>query len=138
MSDSSAFVSLTAVSVTTTGNGAAGLAVNGGAELDATNATIVTQGGVDPSSGAHAYGAYNGPSGSFTTGGVLKLTDTSISTQGVQMTGVRTGAGGTTSILGGSITTGGTQAAGVVAQNGAVVTIGESTIGGTKITTSGF
>ena len=92
VSDSSAFVSLTGVSVTTTGNGATGLGVNGGAELDALNATVVTQGGVDPNSGDHAYGAYNGPSGPYTSGGVLKLTDTSMSTQGVQMFGVFTGA----------------------------------------------
>ncbi len=124
VSDSSAFVSLTGVSVTTTGNGATGLGVNGGAELDALNATVVTQGGVDPNSGDHAYGAYNGPSGPYTSGGVLKLTDTSVTTQGIQMFGVFTGAGGTTTILGGSIATVGSLANAIEADNGGRATIG--------------
>ena len=75
--------------------------------------------------------------GSFTTGGVAKLTDTSVSTQGAQMYGVLTSTGGSTTILGGSISTAGTQAFGVVAVNGGTTTIANSLVGPTTITTTG-
>jgi fibronectin-binding autotransporter adhesin len=74
---------------------------------------------------------------SFTTGGVAKLTDTSVSTQGAQMDGVLTSTGGATTILGGSISTAGTQAFGVVAVNGGTTTIANSLVGPTTITTTG-
>ena len=42
---------------------------------------------MDPVTGEHSYGVYNGPFGSFPAGGVAKLTDVSISTQGIEMHG---------------------------------------------------
>src|SRR5208282_1456045 len=125
--------------ISTTGNGSGGLAVNGaGSEIDATNVSITTTGAYDSSSGQHSYGAYNGPYGSYTTGGVLKLTDTSISTQGVQMFGVFTSVGSSTTILGGSIATAGSLANAVETENGGRATIGLDGSGAaTTISTTG-
>ncbi len=52
---------------------------------------------------------------SFTAGGVARLTDTSVSTQGAQMYGVVISTGGATTILGGSISTAGDNANGLYA-----------------------
>ena len=107
-------VALTGATIATTGDGSGGLGVNGaGSEIDATGLKISTQGGIDPVSGLHAYGAANSPHGSFATGGVLKLTDVAISTAGVAMYGVYTGAGSTTTFAGGSVATSGDGAVGL-------------------------
>jgi fibronectin-binding autotransporter adhesin len=99
-------VSLTGATLGATGNGSGGLAVNGaGSEIDATNVRLTTSGGFDPASGLHAYGAANTPFGTFTTGGTLKLAGTQVSTSGVGMYGVYTGASSTTTISGGSVST---------------------------------
>ena len=140
VANSGGLVSLNGTTIGTTGNGSGGLGINGaGSEIDATGVTITTTGAYDPVSGEHSYGVYNGPYGSFPAGGVAKLTDASISTQGVQMYGVITNAGATTSILSGSIATAGTQANGVLAENGGTVTIGvsNSKAGATSVVTSG-
>ena len=101
-------VSLTDVTIGTTANGSGGLGINGaGSEIDATGVSITTTGGYDATSQQHSYGVYNGPYQSFTSGGVAKLTDTTISTSGVSMYGVITSTGGTTTILGGSVMTSG-------------------------------
>ena len=138
VANSGGLVSLNGTTIGTTGNGSGGLGINGaGSEIDATGVTITTTGTEDPISGEHSYGVYNGPYGTFAAGGVAKLTDVSISTQGVQMYGVITNTGATTSILGGSIATAGTQANGVLAENGGTVTIGVSNSGATSVVTSG-
>ena len=140
VANSGGLVSLNGTTIGTTGNGSGGLGINGaGSEIDATGVTITTTGAYDPVSGEHSYGVYNGPYGSFPAGGVAKLTDASISTQGVQMYGVITNAGATTSILSGSIATAGTQANGVLAENSGTVTIGvsNSKAGATSVVTSG-
>ena len=85
----------------------------------------------------HSYGVYNGPFGSFPTGGVAKLTDTSVSTQGAQIYGVLTSTGGTTTILGGSISTAGAHADAVLTANGGSTTISNSEAGPTVIATTG-
>ena len=108
-----------------------------GPEIDASNATIATTGGYNSSTGLHSYGVYNGPYGSFTTGGVATLTDTSVSTQGAQMYGVLTSTGGVTTILGGSISTAGTQADAVLTISGGSTSISNSEGGPTVITTTG-
>ena len=132
--DSGGVAKLTGTTIGTTGNGSGGLGINGaGSEIDATNVTITTKGGFDSASGQHSYGVYNGPFGSFTTGGVAKLTDTSVSTQGVDMHGVITSTGGTTTISGVSISTGGDGAIGLLAKAGGVV----SATGAASITTTG-
>ncbi len=132
VSDSSAFVSLTGVSVTTTGNGSTGLGINGAGEADAKDATIVTSGGVDSTTGDHANGVYNGPSGSFTAGGIVKLADVSVSTSGAGSNGVVTSSGGTTTVSGGSVKTTGLEAFGVGAEGG-----GNVTISGASVATAG-
>jgi hypothetical protein len=140
VANSGGLVSLNGTTIGTTGNGSGGLGINGaGSEIDATGVTITTTGAEDPISGEHSYGVYNGPYGAFPAGGVAKLTDVSISTQGVQMYGVITNTGATTSILGGSIATAGTQANGVLAENGGTITIGVSNsgAGATSVVTSG-
>ena len=68
------------ISISTTNNGSGGLSVNdAGSELDATGVTVTTAGAYDPTSGQHSYGAYNGPFGSETSGGILKITNSSLS-----------------------------------------------------------
>jgi hypothetical protein len=129
-------VSLNGTTIGTTGNGSGGLGINGG-EIDATNVTIATTGAFDPVSGQHSYGVYNGPFQSFTSGGVAKLTDVSVSTQGVDMHGVLTNTGGATTILGGSIATSGAGAHAILAENGGAVTVGVSPSGSTTISTTG-
>jgi fibronectin-binding autotransporter adhesin len=135
---SGGLIQLNGTSISTNGDGSGGLGINGaGSEIDATNATISTIGGFDSSTGLHSYGVYNGPYGSFTTGGVAKLTDTSVSTQGAQMYGVLTSTGGSTTILGGSITTAGAHADAVLTADGGSTTIGNSSVGPTVIVTTG-
>jgi hypothetical protein len=106
--DTGGVVKLAGTTIGTTGNGSGGLAIHSTAsEIDATGVSITTTGGFDSVSGQHSYGVYNGPFGTFTTGGVAKLTDTSVSTQGAQMYRVITSTGGSTTFLGGSIATSG-------------------------------
>jgi hypothetical protein len=133
---SGGFATLTGATISATGNGSGGLAINGaGSEIDADHVTITTTGGSDSGTGTHAYGVYNGPPGSGGSGGVAKLTDTSISTQGAQIFGVLTSNRGTTTILGGSVETSGASAHAIVAENGGAVSVGES--GPTTIKTTG-
>ncbi len=92
--------------ISTTGNGSGGLAINGvGSEIDATNVTIATTGAYDPASGQHSYGVYNGEDGIYLNGGVARLTDDAISTQGVKMYGVITANAGVTYLNGVSVAT---------------------------------
>ena len=105
------FASLLGANISTTGDGSGGLGVNGaGSEIDASAVTIATTGGFDPVSGLHAYGAANSPHGGFSTGGVLKLTDVTITTAGDAMHGVYAGANSTTTLTGGSVATSGANA----------------------------
>jgi hypothetical protein len=135
---SGGFAALSGTTIGTLGDGSGGLGINGaGSEIDATSVTISTKGVFDPVSGLHSYGVANTPFGSFTSGGVAKLMDTSISTQGAQMYGVITSTGGSTTIAGGSINTAGTLAFGVLGVNGGSTTIAKSAAGPTKITTTG-
>ena len=132
------FVSLAGTTIGTMGNGSGGLAVNGsGSEIDAANVTIVTAGALDPLTGLHSYGVFNGPYGDFPAGGVAKLTDVSVSTKGVEMFGVLTDTGGATTILGGSIATSGAGAHAILAENGGTVTVGVSASGPATISTTG-
>jgi hypothetical protein len=131
-------ISLSGTTISTTGNGSGGLGINGsGSEIDATGVRIATTGALDPVTGEHSYGIYNGSFGSFPTGGVAKLTDTTISTQGVEMHGVVTNTSGVTTILGGSIATSGAGAEGIFSENGGVTIINVSARGPTTISTSG-
>ena len=127
--DTGGIVKLTGTTIGTTGDGSGGLAIHSTtSEIDATGVSITTEGGFDPVSGQHSYGVYNGPFGSFPTGGVAKLTDTSVSTHGAQMYGVITSTGGSTTILGGSISTAGLGASGVVTENGASTSMSGGTV----------
>ena len=114
-----------------------GLAVHSaGSEIDALNVTISTSGGHDAVTGDNAYGAYNGAYGTYLTGGLLKLTDLSISTSSDKMVGVLTTDGGVTTIAdtvpGHSITTEGNSAYAVVSEGA-----GKTTLSGATITTTG-
>ena len=134
---SGGLVSLNGTAIGTTGKGSGGLGINGGGEIDATNVTITTTGAYDPVSGEHSYGVYNGPFQSFTSGGVAKLTDVSVSTQGAEMYGVVTNTGGATTILGGSIATAGSGAHAILSEDGGTTTVNVSASGPTTIATSG-
>src|SRR5574337_724779 len=133
VSNSGGLTTLSGTSISTTGDGSGGLGVNGaGSEIDATNVTVSTTGGFDSASGLHAYGLYNGPYGDFTSGGVAKLTNSSISTEGAQMYGVFTSIGGVTTVTGGSVSTSGLGAIGVLTDGGGVVNLD-----GASVATSG-
>ena len=134
--NSGGLVSLSGTTIGTTGNGSGGLGINGG-EIDATNVTITTTGAYDFVSGQHSYGVYNGPFESFTSGGVAKLTDVSISTQGVEMHGVLTDTGGATTILGGSIATSGAGAHAILSENGGTTIVNISASGPATLSTTG-
>ena len=102
-----------------------------GSELDATNVTVTTQGGSDSETGRASYGLFNGPRGSSVAGGVAKITNSSISTQGLLMYGVYTDAGGTTTLTGTSVSTAGVHALGLLSDHGGVTNV----IGGSISTT---
>jgi Autochaperone Domain Type 1 len=136
VAQSNGSISLSGTTISTTGNGSGGLGINGsGSEIDASGVTIATTGAMDPVTGLHSYGIYNGPFGEFTSGGVAKISNTTISTQGADMHGVVTSTGGTTTISGGSVTTSGIGAIGLFATlGGAISATGSAT---TSIATSG-
>jgi fibronectin-binding autotransporter adhesin len=124
---------LAGTTISTTGDGSGGLGVNGaGSRIDASNVTVSTSGGYDSTTTLHAYGAYNGPFGSFTSGGILNLTGGSVSTGGAQMYAVFTATGGVTTINGASIMTSGSAAAGVVTTSG-----GSTAMNGGNVSTIG-
>ncbi|HLX97889.1 MAG TPA: autotransporter outer membrane beta-barrel domain-containing protein, partial [Roseiarcus sp.] len=123
---------ISGTAVRTTGNGGGGLSVDGGSTLSATGVTVATEGGYDPASGRHAYGLFNGPSGTVTSGGVASLSNSMISTLGEGMHGVVTGAGGTTTLAATNVSTAGLGAYGVLAYGG-----GATNISGGSIATSG-
>jgi fibronectin-binding autotransporter adhesin len=123
---SGGFVSLTGSQISTaTGTiGSGGIAVHdAGSEVDATNVSITTLGGFDSETGRGAYGLYNGPFGESESGGVAKLTNSTIATSGDQMFAVITLAGGSTTISGGSLTTLGLGASGVVTEGGGLTSV---------------
>ena len=127
-------ISLTGAQIATTGDGSGGLSVLGaGSEIDATNTTVSTTGAYDSVSNQHSYGAYNGPKGTVTSGGVLNLTNVTLTTQGAAMYGVYAGASSTTTITGGSVSTSGAGAHAILA-SGAGANV---TANGVALSTSG-
>jgi autotransporter family porin len=107
-------LSLNGTTITATGLGSGGLFVNGtGGVLDATNVSVRTRGGIDPSTGDHADGAFNGSYPGDPGGGTMTLTNLTIQTSGADAPGVATEDGGLTKISGGSITTSGDGATGL-------------------------
>ncbi|HTR12526.1 MAG TPA: hypothetical protein VMI72_04520 [Roseiarcus sp.] len=129
VSNSGGLTTLSGTSISTTGNGSGGLGVNGaGSEIDATSVTITTKGGFDSVSGLHAYGVYNGPYGDFASGGVVQLTDTSVSTARDQMYGVFTSTGGATTILRGSVSTSGAEAIAILTNGGGTTAVTDGSV----------
>ena len=96
------------------------------------NVSITTLGGFDAETGRGAYGLYNGPFGESESGGVAKLTNSTIATSGDQMFAAVTLAGGSTTISGGSLTTSGLGASGVVTEGG-----GFTSVNGASVSTTG-
>ena len=100
-----------------------------GSPLTATNVTVSTTGGIDPSTTYHANAIYNGPGSTGTSGGTLTLNNVTATAAGFQSSGVVTETGGTTTITGGSFTvTGRISAAALVDSSG------NSTITGSALT----
>ena len=93
--------------VLTTGDGSAGLFVNGAsASLMATDVSVTTHGARGPTFNFPAIGAYNGfASPGAAAGGTMKMTDTTILTTGSDAYGIETNSGGVTTVSGGSVTT---------------------------------
>ena len=110
VANSGGFVQINGTSISTNGNGSGGLGINGaGSEIDASNATISTTGGYDSSTGLHSYGVYNGPYGSFTTGGVASSQIRRSRRRARRCTASSLRLAASTTILGGSISTAGTR-----------------------------
>ena len=132
-------LTISGAALTTSGDGSPGLVFNGAsASATASSLTISTSGGVLASTGMASDGVFNGPQGSFATGGTMSITDSAIKTAGAQAVGVSVGAGGTTTFLGGSIATGGAGATAARVDNGGSLTIGVDAKGqGTAIATTG-
>jgi fibronectin-binding autotransporter adhesin len=131
--------SLNGTAIGTTGNGSGGLGINGaGSEIDASGVSIATTGGMDPATGLHSYGVYNGPYGDLASGGVANLADMTISTQGAAMYGVLTSTGGSTTISGGSVTTSGAGAYAIAVNGGGAVTLNGTTISTSANGAGGF
>ena len=135
--------SLSGVSLTTTGNGAKGIDIEGaGTTLVASNLTISTSGTIDPTTGFHAQGVYNGssvpPVAGQTGGGKISLTDSTVLTSGASAYGVDTANGGATTFAGGLISTTGANATGLLTTNGGLTTVLADILGHTTtISTSG-
>ncbi|HXE26776.1 MAG TPA: autotransporter outer membrane beta-barrel domain-containing protein [Roseiarcus sp.] len=107
-------------------NGSGGFSVQGaGSRLAVSGVTVATLGALDPASGNHSYGLFNGPGsgGLFPSGGVATVADSTISTQGAAMFGIFTGAGASTTLAGTKVSTGGLGAAGVFTDAGGVTNI---------------
>ena len=85
--------------------------------------TVTTQGGADPETGRGSYGLFNGPRGTSVAGGVAKITNSSISTQGTLMYGVYTSTGGATTLNGTSVSTSGIGALGLLSDDGGVTNV---------------
>ena len=133
VAESGGFVSLAGATVSATGAmGSSGLVVHdAGSELDAANVTVTTTGGADPATGRGSYGLFNGPFGSSVGGGVAKITDSSISTQGPLMYGVYTSTGGATTLNGTNVSTAGIGALGLLSDNGGTTNVSGGSIGTT-------
>jgi hypothetical protein len=130
---------LESVALSTKGDGAAGLVMNGaGGDVSAAHLTIATSGGVSETTGSHADGVYDGAFGAYSGGGTLKLVDSTVTTSGEQAYGVSVGAGGTTTVLGGAVTTSGEGAQGLRVAGGGSLTVGIDAAGAaTVVATSG-
>ena len=139
VANSGGLVSLNGTTIGTTGNGSGGLGINGaGSEIDATGVTITTTGAEDPISGEHSYGVYNGPYGTFAAGGIAKLTNLTVSTQGGSMFAAITGVGGSTTITGGSYSTSGSIADVILGEGaGSSVSVSGATISSTGLGSPG-
>ena len=94
---------------------------------------VTTNGGISSSSGSHADGAYNGPFGSYSGGGHMSITNSTIVTNGSGAIGVGTSTGGVTTLTGSTILTTGSEAYGVDTNSG-----GATTVAGGSVTTSGL
>ena len=74
-------VTISGVSVSTSGNASKGLAIVGtGSSLSASDLTVTTRGTINHANGNHAYGVYNGSLGGFFGGGTATLTNVTVQT----------------------------------------------------------
>ena len=126
--NSGATATLSNSQLTTTGNAAKGINVEGTATtFTGYNLTISTSGTIDAGTGFHAQGVYNGsaasPGTGTTGGGVVYLENTSVTTAGAIAYGVDTDNKGTTTFVGGRIATSGAGAIALLSSNGASVTV---------------
>jgi len=136
-------ITLVGERLTTSGDASKGIDVEGaGTQLTGSRLTISTSGTIDAATGFHAQGVYNGSSTPATVGqtggGIVTLTDSSVTTHGVSSYGVDTANGGSTTFVGGSISTSGSSAIALIGADGASVTVGKDSAGqATTIATTG-
>jgi hypothetical protein len=134
---------LSGLTLTTSGNAAKGIDLEGSdSKLTGANLVISTSGTIDAATGFHAQGVYNGAgtpaTAGVSAGGALTLTDTQVTTSGVNAFGVNTANSGVTTFNGGSIATSAAGADAVLSVSGGSTTIGLDANGAaTQISTSG-
>ena len=141
---SGAQVTVEGTTISTSGNASKGFDVEGtGTTLVASNVSVTTTGTIDPATGFHSQGLYNGAGGSNSTaltgGGTATVTDSSFLTKGVDSVAIDTENGAKTTLNGGSYATQGNGSVGVLAAYNGSVTIApcDCDIGTPTISTSG-
>ena len=103
--------------------------------------SVTTTGTINPATGNHSQGLYNGDgthSGTSPTGGgVANVTNSTFVTKGVDSIGVDTLDGGTTTLSGGSISTSGAGSNAIQTSSDAKTTVNVGPSGPTSISTTG-
>jgi hypothetical protein len=128
-----ATLNLSGTTITATGAGSGGLAVNGtGATITGTGLTITTHGNYDSVNNFSGAGATNQSYSGSPGGGVLTLTNSSILTTGTIAQGVNTANGGITTLTDDTITTSSFEATAL-----STVSSGQTTMTGGSLNTTG-
>ena len=108
----------------TSGDGGFGLQVSGaGSQLKADSVAVSTSGGASASGGSPAIGVFNGPSGSYASGGAVTLSNSTVTTTGDYAHAIFTGAGGSTTLQSTQATAAGAGAVALVSYNGGQTTV---------------
>ena len=115
---------LLGTSITTTGAGSGGVAINGStASFTGNDLTILVKGGYDATNQFAPAGVANQSFSSYSGGGTVKLTNSSITVIGDYGVGVHNANAGSMTVGGGSIATSGLDAQAVLTETAAATTL---------------
>src|SRR6185437_6944865 len=140
---SGAQVNVQGTTISTSGNAGKGFDVQGtGTTLVASNLSVTTTGTINPATGNHAQGLYNGngvgSDGGPTGGASATLTNVAILTKGFFAAGVATENGATTMLNGGSVSTTGAASYAVVVNSAGAVTANGTALSAAANGSGGF